>query len=80
MRCFACDKAVQDGYDKKTDRWYCFECFEPTNQILAKQLDDEMAELGGPPGAGYTVFTLENWVTERLDGDEYVQPEEEEYF
>jgi DNA-directed RNA polymerase subunit N (RpoN/RPB10) len=47
MRCFACDRVVTDGYDKKTDRWYCFECFSATNDVLVKQLDDEMEALFG---------------------------------
>lgn len=54
MRCYACNKLIDEGYDQKTDRWYCSDCFEPTNQILLNILDKEMEELFGKdavPGA-----------------------------
>lgn len=33
MRCFACDRPLQNPYlDPPTKRWYCQECFEPTTE------------------------------------------------
>ena len=38
MRCFACNLLVStEAYDSKTDRHYCSECMEPTNEIILNQ-------------------------------------------
>jgi hypothetical protein len=47
LRCFCCDTIVEEGYDGKTDRFYCFECFEATNDVLLQQLNLEMQALYG---------------------------------
>lgn len=56
-RCHACNVIVQDGYDKKTDRYYCFECFEPTNKVILSNLDAEMESLFGT----VSPFIIEDW-------------------
>lgn len=57
-RCFACDITVQDGYDRKTDRYYCFTCFEPTNKVILSNLEAEDNEF-----PWVNSYTLEDWVT-----------------
>lgn len=46
MRCFACNMNVPpECYDKKSDRYYCGECFEATNQIILTTFEDEISQL-----------------------------------
>lgn len=47
MRCFACNVTVDEGYDKLTDRFYCAECMEPTNEILLENLEKELNDAFG---------------------------------
>lgn len=43
MHCYACDKTVEpEALDPKTDRYYCFPCFEATNEVI---LNKEMNEV-----------------------------------
>lgn len=73
MRCFACDKQVLEGFDKKTDRWYCFDCYEATNQVLMKQLDDEMDSLFGT--SEKTFLEMDEWAD---TPDKIYVPQEDE--
>lgn len=61
-RCFACNIIVEAGYDKKTDRWYCLECFEATNKVILSNLEAE--DQSFPFSNQY--IDLGDWVTDSL--------------
>lgn len=73
-RCFACDVMIETGYDKKTDRWYCLECFEPTNKVILSNLEAEDNEF--PFVNEY--LGLDDWVSDTPEDLIYIEKEDEE--
>lgn len=48
MRCYCCNKILDNGYDVKTGRWYCDECMEPTNEVILNQINKEKPKVRLP--------------------------------